>query len=106
MPWSSLLTTKLRAETDEPVYTPSSVSKSLPSVLMTRSPLVGAVQVHQTDLPPGLPAWLGSPASLVAFVFHPATLRFVPRSAMRLANRSLGGVWARSAGPASESKII
>src|SRR5438552_17977607 len=89
MPWSSLLTTKLRAETDEPVYTPSSVSKLLPSVLRTRSPLAGAVQVHQTALPPRLPAWLGSFSSLVAFVFEPVAVKFVPVRTIRFVKLSL-----------------
>ena len=35
-------------------------------VLMTTVPLVGAVQLHHTERPPGLPAWFGSPGSLVA----------------------------------------
>jgi hypothetical protein len=40
---------------------------------MVTLPLDGAVQTHQMDLPPVFPAWLGSPASLVAPTFEPVT---------------------------------
>src|SRR5262249_52135557 len=57
---------------------------------MVRSPLVGAVQLHQADLPPGLPAWLGSPVSLLAFPFEPEPVRLVPVRTIRLLNLSFG----------------
>ena len=41
-------------------------------------PLLGAVQAYQTDLPPGLLAWLGSPASFVARVLLPKTCPELP----------------------------
>src|SRR5207249_310274 len=58
--------TGVRLETEEPVYTASKVLKALPLVVKVTLLLFGAVQFHQTDLPPVLPAWLGSPVCLVA----------------------------------------
>src|SRR5258707_984669 len=71
---SSLLATLVRAATLPPVYTPRSVSKLLPLVSSATLPLDAAVQVHQTEWPPALPAWFGSPLSLLAATFVPATV--------------------------------
>src|SRR6266487_3094198 len=81
---------------------PNSVSSSLPSVLVlpsvviVRSPLVGAVQDHQTEAPPTLPAWSGSRFCLVAPIFEPVTVIFVPIRTMRFWNWSFGGAWAKT----------
>src|SRR5207247_211298 len=75
---------------------PSSVSKLEPAVLIVAWPEAGAVQLYQTDLPPALPAWFGSPASLVASTFVPVTLPLVPVIACAAAKLSLFGAvaWA------------
>src|ERR1041385_1453003 len=62
-------------------------------VSITTWELPGAVQVHQTDAPPILPAWLGSPASLVAPTLEPETVRLAPLRVIRLAKLLLAG-WA------------
>ena len=67
------------------------MSKLLPKVLIVTFPAEGAVQDHQTDLPPLLPAWLGSPASLVAPEFTPASAAEDPPIAFPLEQRSLAG---------------
>ena len=54
-------------------------------------PLVGAVQVHQAERPPGLPAWLGSPACFVAPRFVPKTVLLRPVKIAALAKLSLVG---------------
>ena len=59
-PASSLLVTNTKFEIAVPVYTPSNVSKLLPSVEIVTGPVRGACHCHQTDLPPGLPAMSGS----------------------------------------------
>ena len=51
----------------------------------------GAVQEYQTDLPPALPAWLGSPVSFVAPTFLPYTVVEAPVNVCRLAKLSLSG---------------
>ena len=68
----------------------------LPSVVMMTSPLVGAVQLHQIELPPILPAWFGSPDSLFAPTFDPVVVMFVPVRMIRLLNRSLAGAADRA----------
>ena len=68
----------MSAETLVPRYTPSSVSKLDPAVMIVAWPDAGAVQLYQTDLPPALPAWSGSPVSFVAFTFVPLTVPLVP----------------------------
>ena len=47
---------EFNAFTAVPVYTPSTVSKSLSQVSIAARPLVAAVQRYQTDAPPVLPA--------------------------------------------------
>ena len=69
----------------------SKVSKSLPWVLKVQIPLLGAVQRYQTDLPPSLPAWLGSPVSLVAVVLLPTRVPLTPLMARALPKLSLAG---------------
>ena len=100
---SSFDATSTRLSTVGPVYTPRSVSK-LANVLSARwgtllSP--GAVQLNHTDLPPALPAWAGSPASLVALTVVPSknSASSEPRS-MASANASLSGAEAPAAAPA------
>ena len=63
---SSFETSSVRASTLLPVYTASSVSKSLPAVSIVTAPPSGAVQLHHSDAPPPSPAWSGSPGSLAA----------------------------------------
>ena len=63
---SSFEATSVRASTAPPVYTASSVSKSLPAVSIVTVPPAGAAQVHHSDAPPASPAWSGSPGSLPA----------------------------------------
>src|SRR5947209_8098688 len=69
---SSLLAISVRLETLLPVYTANNVSKVLPSVSNVTDRFVGAVQQNQSEWPPGLPAWLGSPGSFVANVVSSA----------------------------------
>src|SRR6476659_1629398 len=77
-PASSFPATRVRAATEEPVKTPSNVSKLLPAVETVTLPEEGAVQVHHTLLPPALLVMLGSPVSLVAPTFEPVTVAEVP----------------------------
>ena len=67
------------------------MSKLLPNVLIVTLPAEGAVHVHQTDLPPALPAWLGSPVSLVAPTFEPVSVAEDPVMAVPLAQLSSAG---------------
>ena len=85
LPPSSSLTTGVRDDTLPPVYTPKVVSKLLPMVSTWTVPADVAVQAHHTDLPPMLPARLGSPASFVAFIFVPVSVAVVPTIGVRLA---------------------
>src|SRR5204863_236519 len=75
------------------------VSKALPMVSMVAWPLPGAVQDHQTEWPPALPAWLGSPVSLVAPTLVPVCVEVLPLIVMALAKLSLAGP-DEPAGPA------
>jgi len=43
-----------------------------------KRPLRGAVQRYQTEAPPALPAWLGSPLSLVAPILVPLVEPLAP----------------------------
>src|ERR1043165_954512 len=63
-------------------------------------PLLGAVQRYQTDLPPLLPAWFGSPASLLALAVFAETITAVPVNIIALAKLSLlgAGVGSRTNG--------
>ena len=70
-PTSLLEATSVRALTALPVYTASRVSKLLPAVETVAVPEASAVKYHHTDLPPALPAWFGSPDSLVALKLLP-----------------------------------
>src|SRR5438477_91464 len=54
-------------------------------------PELGAVQAHQTEWPPVLPAWLGSPVSLVAATLLPETVAELPLRLLALAKLSLAG---------------
>ena len=60
------------------------------TVTMTR-PAAGAVQVHHSDLPPASPAWLGSPASLVAVAELAVAEALLPVRVKRLAKSSFSG---------------
>src|SRR5438552_11216400 len=91
-PASSFWQTTVRADTDEPVKTPRIVSKLLPAVETVTLPEDGAVQDHQTEAPPLLPAMAGSPASLVPPTFEPVTVTGgVPLAVEALAYGSLTG---------------
>ena len=48
----------------------------------------GAVHAYQTEWPPALPAWFGSPGSFVAPTFEPLTTPFVSFSTVAFANMS------------------
>src|SRR5262245_50215126 len=73
---SSLVATKTRFAKVVPVYTPSNVSKLLPAVEIVTGPVRGARHCHHTDLPPELPAMVGSLVSFVALRFEDRTLMF------------------------------
>src|SRR2546423_3213546 len=88
---SSLAATLVRPPTLEPLYTPSRVSKLDPTVSIVVVPLAGAVQRYQIECPPALPAWLGSPASLVAPTLVPARLPLEPLTTCAAAKLSLAG---------------
>src|SRR5207253_2053776 len=94
---SSLAPTSDKADTDEPVKTPSSVSKLEPAVVTVTVPAAGAVQRYQTEAPPGFPATVGSPDSFVAPTFVPDTEPDPPESAAALANMSFAGAGAAAA---------
>jgi len=71
---------------------PNKVSKLLPVVSIVTIASVGATQFHHTDLPPILPAWFGSPTSLLASVFLPeVTIGEPPFKVIALTNKSLTG---------------
>src|SRR6187401_2995012 len=67
------------------------VSKLLPMVSTVTEPVEGAVQVHQRDLPPTLPAWFGSPDSFVARELLAVTVLVLPVRVKRLVKLSLDG---------------
>src|SRR5256885_854070 len=90
-PELSSLPTAVRLDTAEPVYTPSSVSKLLPMVSTTAWPVPGEVQAYQTECPPALPAWLGSPVSLVAPTLVPVAEGVLPLRTLALAKLSFAG---------------
>src|SRR5215472_16476546 len=75
----------------------------LPSVETVTYPSCGARQDHHTDLPPGLPAWLGSPGSFVALILFPVTTTFVPEINVAAANMSLVGAGCPGAGKTTPS---
>ena len=52
---------------------------------------LGAVQTYHTECPPALPAWFGSPASLVAPTFEPLTLAELPDKPPASTKLSLAG---------------
>ena len=61
-------------------------------------PPVEGVQRYQMEAPPALPAWLGSPGSLVAPAFDPFAVPDVPETTCALAKLSLTGAaaWLQS----------
>ena len=61
---------------------------------MVTVPLTLLDHVHQTDLPPALPAWLGSPDCLLAPTLVPETVVVAPLTVMvvGVAKLSLTGV--------------
>ena len=62
-------------------------------MVIANRPVEGAVHVHQTEWPPMFPAWFGSPASLVAPTFEPATLTVDPTIPERFTKSSLPGLF-------------
>ena len=54
-------------------------------------PLAAGVHDHQTDRPPALPAWVGSPLSLVAPTLLPVRVPVAPLSTCAFAKASLAG---------------
>lgn len=85
-----------RVLTIVPVYTANNVLNPLPFVSRLTCPFDGAVHFHQIELPPLLPAWLGSPVSLLARRLVPLVLPEVPVIEKRLMNRSFAGLAAAS----------
>ncbi len=69
----------------------SKVSKALPALTTVNCPEVGAVQVHQTEAPPELSAWVGSETSRVAKRVVPVALAVEPESWARAAKVSFAG---------------
>ena len=61
----------------------------LPTVSKLMEAVSGAVQQYQIECPPGLPAWLGSPASLVAPTLLPVTVPLAPPMNSQLVKLSL-----------------
>ena len=88
--WSSSAT-GVSAFTAAPVYTASTVSKSLPTVLTVTPPEAGAVQVHHTELVAAEPACAGSPAWADAPELRPVVRAFAPLSTRALAKLSFAG---------------
>ena len=84
----------VRALTLAPVYTASNVLNPLTCVSRLTCPLDGAVHFHHIELPPLLPAWLGSPTSFVASRLVLLVLPEFPVIAKRLANISFAGLAA------------
>ena len=58
-------------------------------------PESGAVQQYQIECPPTLPAWFGSPVSLVAARLLPVTEPLEPPVNSQTAKLSLLGSWLR-----------
>src|SRR4051812_28480327 len=67
---SSLDAIGVRLLTVDPVYTPTRVSKLLGHAFTSRKASTGSSTRHHSDVPPVLPAWSGSPGSLVAPAFE------------------------------------
>src|SRR5438105_4535518 len=67
------------------------VSKLEPKVSKLTLPSAGAVQTYQIERPPWMPAWLGSPDSLVPLTFEPVTWPLAPVSSWAPANASFAG---------------
>src|SRR6266404_692437 len=67
---------------------------------MVTLPAAGAVHDHQTDLPPTLPAWFGSPVSLVAPTLEPLSVAEEPLAAVALAKLSFTGAAVASSATA------
>ena len=74
-----------------PVYTPSSVSKSLPQVSMVVRPATDGVHRHQTEWPPLLPPWSGSPVCFVAPTVDPVAVTLPAASVAAAAKLSFAG---------------
>jgi hypothetical protein len=89
---SSLLATSVNPLTVLPVYTARIESNELPRVSTSTAPLAVAVQLYQTEAPPMMPAWSGSPACFVAATLVPAIVAGrVLLTTVALANMSFGG---------------
>src|SRR5437762_11344089 len=73
---------------------------------MVTLPAAGAVQDHQTDLPPALPAWFGSPVSLVAPTLEPLSVAEEPLAAVALAKLSFTGAAVASSATARNRHTI
>jgi hypothetical protein len=88
---SSFEAMAVRLLTAVPVYTASRVSKPEPAVSIDTGAALVAVQRYQTEAPPELPAWFGSPGSLVAPTLDPPAVPEAPASACALAKSSFAG---------------
>jgi hypothetical protein len=60
-------------------------------VSIVTEPFAVGVQRYQIEAPPELPAWLGSPDSLVAPTVEPLVVPVVPEIACAFANMSFAG---------------
>ncbi len=67
------------------------MSKLLPAVLTVTWPAAVGVIFHQTDAPPPLPAWRGSPVSFVADALLPLVVPEAEVSAIALEKALLAG---------------
>ncbi len=64
---------------------------ALPTVSIVTDPPAVGVQAYQTEAPPALPAWAGSPVSLVAFTLVAVMVPVAPVRTWALAKASLAG---------------
>jgi hypothetical protein len=64
--------------------------------VIVTDPEDGAVQLYQTDAPPTLPPWFGSPVSLVAPTLEPVVVPLEPAIFVALEKSSLTGPAARA----------
>src|SRR5688572_15873589 len=88
---SSLLAIAVSALMLLPVYTANNVSNALSVVSIVTGLADGAVQLYQTEAPPGSPAWSGSPFCLVALALLPLIEPELPLIGVAEANASFAG---------------
>src|SRR5215213_3898526 len=69
-------------------------------------PPAGASHFHQTDFPPALPAWFGSPGSFVAPSFPPVKSPPTPPIRRASEKESFVGVWLLATNPNTHVRNI